>query len=79
MSKLLRDPIKRIFNIDLEIRILRAIHETYAHREYENGVKVLTNKERDEFARKMAHTKNTAEKTYVRKKSIPTEKNAINL
>ena len=80
MSKLLRDPIKRIFNVDLEIRHLRAIHETYANREYENGVKVLTNKERDKFARhKMAHTKNTAEKTYVRRKSIPIEKDAINL
>ena len=31
-SKILRDPIKRIFNIDLEIRHLRAIHESYANR-----------------------------------------------
>ena len=49
MSKLLRDPLKRIFNIDLEIKHLRAIHETYANHEYADGTKVLTNEARDDL------------------------------
>lgn len=72
MSKLLRDPIKRIYDKDVEIKDLRSLHETHANRENPDGSKVLTNKERDEHAFKMAHTRREADKTYVRKQSVVT-------
>lgn len=73
-SRLLRDPIERFFDVKVTISNLRAIHETHANRENPDGTKVLSNKERDEHARKMAHTRTVADKHYVRKQSIETIK-----
>ena len=72
-SELLRNPVKRTFNIEsLYISDLRSAHATWAYRVYSNNQKVLNLAEREKIASDMCHSTEMQQSTYLRKRSIET-------